>query len=120
MSDSAGRSDTSDTFIDVADGSVGVGLSDPKYASWRRKMLDVANKLHNTGYVLDHSPDIVRPMLINAKGSVLHGPTNDHSDRVAECGEVLVDRVFLGCDFAESKWHLHQVRIDTTSEGQTT
>ena len=108
MSDSNGE--VSDTFVDVKDSS-GVGLSDPKFASWRRKMLDVANKLHNTGYVLDRRgpPSILTCMAI--KGTVLYGPTNDYGDRVSECGEVLADRVFLWCHPPKGQRHLHEVVV---------
>ena len=31
---------------------VAVGLSDPKLSEGRRRMLDLINRLHNTGYIL--------------------------------------------------------------------
>lgn len=40
---------SSPTSISIDEG--GVGLADPNYASHRRNMIDVANKLHNTGCV---------------------------------------------------------------------
>ena len=37
--------------MNPSDQPTGVGLSDPLYASRRRRMLDVVNALHLTGYV---------------------------------------------------------------------
>jgi len=39
------------TYSLKSDDEVGVGLSDPQLSDGRRRMLDLVNRLHSTGYV---------------------------------------------------------------------
>lgn len=43
----------SSSVVALSEVNGGVGLSDPVHSAGRRKMLDLVNRLHSTGYVAD-------------------------------------------------------------------
>jgi hypothetical protein len=87
----------------------GVGLSDPDQSAGRRRMLELVNRMHNTGLVC--WSQIMNALLSLSQRSVRHRLADDRRRRFAKCRKVFVDRVDLGDHTPPCKWDMHQVSI---------
>jgi hypothetical protein len=87
----------------------GVGLSDPDQSAGRRRMLELVNRMHNTGQVC--LSQIMNALLSLLQRSVRHRLADDCRRRFAKCRKVFVDRVHLGDHPPSRRWYMYQVGI---------